>query len=503
MEEAPDEGKAAAQVECRGTSLTDMVSDAALLGHSTDEKLQMEESNAILKEVAHEEDKATRQSDELEVRLVDSMEPLHDAAPSGDSSELKQCTASTKQNLHTEELNAWVPLAATEDGSKAATATESVENVEVTDKDDPVEGKVQEAAAVENLGLNPEEDQQKKSSAPGAHLEDSSVSLKDAERHEHHPILTIDYVMSNVDDRPEEARDINMQEQVADITRDSTKGPDGTPEASSNDPEFVAPADAKKPVKAPFLETTSESDSAPEQTVMEESGDAVQFDISGKDDSPHVDQKTETTVDKVTVDSSNREEPLLEATRKEPAIHESHPNFEKEADDTGAETVIPALDSCELSCAHEMKVSSESQTDSQNDNICLDSLRTDVEASETDECTEMLKEAAVDATGANSAEDGGVRAPETCECNVSRNDAPVHATGLHSAEDEADNPKDVGALTEVKASEEVFSASATPGSLKDCDEKRLAEENQRLNELLQKLLPSGNDQMGVITDLSE
>jgi hypothetical protein len=56
-----------------------------------------------------------------------------------------------------------------------------------------------------------------------------------------------------------------------------------------------------------------------------------------------------------------------------------------------------------------------------------------------------------------------------------------------------------------KASEEAVSAGAsTPNDLKDSDEKKkLAEENQQLKELLQKLLASGNDQMGVITDLSE
>uniref|UniRef100_A0A0A8ZMB3 BAG domain-containing protein n=1 Tax=Arundo donax TaxID=35708 RepID=A0A0A8ZMB3_ARUDO len=497
MEEAPDEGKAAAQVEQQGASLMDITSDEVLLGCSTSEKHQIEESNGIAKE-APEEDKAARRSDELEARLVDSMEPLHDAASSGDSSELKQCTDSTEQILHAEELNAWVSPAATEDNCTAAMSTSSVENVDATDKDGPIEGQVQEAAVVETLELNnkisrAEEDQQKESSAADAHLEDSSVPLKDAKPHQYDPLLSIDSVMSNVDDQPEEARDINVQEQVADITQDSTKEPDGTPEASTNDIEFVASADVEKPLQAPLLEPTSESDSATEPTVHS--------DVSGTDDSPHMDQKNEVTVDHLTVVSANGDEPLLEATRKEPNIQEGHPNLAEEADDTRAETILPELDPCELSCAHEMKVSSESQTDSQNDHVCLDSSSTDVQASETDECTKTLKEALVGATGADSAEEIGVQVPEAGECNESWNHAPTS----DSAEEEADNPKkeDMRMQTETKASEEAFSASATPGSLKDNDEKRLAQENRKLKELLQKILASGNDQMGVITDLSE
>uniref|UniRef100_A0A0A9DJB4 BAG domain-containing protein n=1 Tax=Arundo donax TaxID=35708 RepID=A0A0A9DJB4_ARUDO len=473
----------------------------------TEQKHQIEQSSATTMEEAPGEDKAARQTDELQVPLVDSMEPLHDAASSGDSSELKERTASTEQNLHTEELNAWVSPAATEDDSTVAVATASVANVEAPDKDDPVVGQVHEAAAVETLELNhevspAEEDQQKESSSLDAHLEDLSVPLKDAEPHELDPILTIDSVLSNVDDQPEAARDINMQEQVADITQYSTKEPDGTPEASTNDIELVDSADVEEPVQAPLLEPTLESDSCPEETGLE-SGDALQSDVYGKDDPPHEDQKNEPTVDNLAVGSANGEPPL-EATRKESDIQESHPNLAKEADDTRAETVLPELDSCELSCADEMKVSLENQTDSQNDHVCLDSLRTDVQASEADECTKMPKEAPVSAMGANCAGEVCVRVSETGECNELPNDPPVRVIGVNSAEEEADNPKeDVGVQTETKPSEEAFSAAAGLGDLKDSDEKRLAEENQKLKGLLQKLLASGNDQMGVIIDLSE
>lgn len=53
------------------------------------------------------------------------MEPLHDAALSEDSNVLKQCSASTKHNGHTEESHTGVSPAATED-STAAMATASL-----------------------------------------------------------------------------------------------------------------------------------------------------------------------------------------------------------------------------------------------------------------------------------------------------------------------------------------------------------------------------------------
>ncbi|XP_062218773.1 BAG family molecular chaperone regulator 6 [Phragmites australis] len=483
MEVAHEEGKAAVHIEFKGASSMDMMSDAALPEHPAhNQECHIEESNSVSMEEVTEEEKTAVEDEGQEVPIVDSMEPLHDAASSGDFSGMKQCTASTGQNLLDEESNTGVSPAATED-IKATTATASLDSRLVTDKDGSVEGQIRDAVGVESPELKqdvpPAEAQHNESSAPIVNVEDSSVSLKDAEPHEHDPTRTIDSVMSNADDQPEEVRGINMQEQVAAITQDLTKEQDETPEASMDDTKLAASADAEKPDQAALLEPTSESDSAREQTALEESDDAVQCEVSGKDDSPHVDQRIEPTVDKLTGGSAKGEDPLLEASRKEPDIQESHPNIGEETDDTKAETVFPELDSCGLSCVHEDGITGS----------CVDA-----QVSETDECNEALKEAPAGATGAHSAE----------EVDVRPNNTPVHATVVNSAEKEADSPKeDVDVQTENKASEEAFSASATPDSLKDSDEKGLAEENQKLKELLHKLLASGNDQMGVITDLSE
>ena len=401
-------------------------------------------------------------------------------------------------------------------------------------------------AAVEIMELkhdaSPAEDQKRELSCPIVHLEDSSVSLQDGQ----YDPSPADSIMSNTEDQSEEATDISIQEQAVDTMQDLMEEPDGTPEASTKNIERSAPADADEPILKPNPD--------PEQTVLDESDGAVQCGVSHKDEPPHEDQKTEATVDKLSGGSTNDGDSLLGASRKEPDIQESHPNLAEEADDTRDENeiVLPELDSYELSCAHEggitgherseTEVSSESQTDVQKDNA-------DVAVSETDACTETLKEAPVDssaedvgvqvsvtekctemlensaedvgvemsmtekrtempedaqvgALGANPAQDVGVQVPVTEKCSE---DASVRAAGANAAEEEAHNLKeDVAVQMVSKASEEALSAAATPDlGLKDSDEKKLAEENKQLKELLQKLLASGNDQMGVITDLSQ
>jgi hypothetical protein len=117
----------------------------------------------------------------------------------------------------------------------------------------------------------------------------------------------------------------------------------------------------------------------------------------------------------------------------------------------------------------------------------------------TEKCTEIPEDAQAGTLGANSAESVGVQRSLAEKCTEG-------AVGADLAEKEPDNPKvDIAVQMDNKASEEAVSAGAsTPNDLKDSDEKKkLAEENQQLKELLQKLLASGNDQMGVITDLSE
>ncbi|KAL6629437.1 hypothetical protein ACP70R_029202 [Stipagrostis hirtigluma subsp. patula] len=503
-EEAPDEGKDAAHVQTQRASSVDMISDAALSGHSTgtDSKQQIEELDAG--EIP-EQEKATTQEKAQEVPQVDSMEELHDAPAAGDSSALEQYTATTEQNHHTEESDSGVSTAGTED-IIASSAVTSVESGVVMNEDGSAEGQMKETAAIESLELKhdvspAEEDQQQESSV--GHLEDSSVYSKDQEPHELDLTTADGSVMSNTDNQPEEAMGSNMKEQVADATQDSAKEPDGTPEASLDEIELVASPDAEKPVPAPLLEPTLEPDSSLERTVLEESDDAEQRELSGKDDSPHVDQKNVLAVDKLSGGSP-------QASTKEPDNQEGQPNLAEEAGNTRAETVLPELDECELSCAHEgaitgyespeVKVSSESQTASQNSS---DSRHADVVVSEKDECTEMLREAPVGRME-TAAEEVDVRMSETNEANEPQKDVPVCEARADFTEEEADNLKeDVAVQTETKAPEEAFVASAKPGGLKECDEKKLAEENQKLKEMLQKLLASGNEQMSVITDLSE
>ncbi|PUZ75011.1 hypothetical protein GQ55_1G113300 [Panicum hallii var. hallii] len=541
-------------------SSTYMLSDAGLPEYPTDnQEHEVEESNAVSVEQVTAEKPAVEDEEKEAPLLVNSTEQLHDSASAEDSSRLKQCTASTEQSLHAES-NAGLSSASTEDINATAVAA-SLKSGVAAEKDGSVDGQVHGTAAVESMELKrdaslAEEDQQRELSSRIVHLEDSSVSLQDEGQYD--PSPADDSVMSNTKDRSEEATDISIQEQAVDTMQDSTEEPDGILEASMNNVELSASADAKKPDQPALLEPILKPDSDPEQTVVDESDDAVQCGVSRKDEPPHEDQKTEATVDKLTGGSTNDGYSLLRASRKEPDIQESHPNLAEEADDTRDENeiVFPELDSYELSCAHEGAItghersetgaSSKSQTDVQKDDA-------NVAVSETDACTETLKEAPVDSSTSSSAEDVGMQVPVTEKCTempensaedvgvqmsvtekctempsdaqvgaleansaedvgvqVSvmekcTEDASVRAAGANAVEEEAHNLKqDIAVQMESKASEEALSDTATPDDgLKDSGEKKLAEENQQLKELLQKLLASGNDQMGVITDLSE
>ncbi|KAF8676654.1 hypothetical protein HU200_046889 [Digitaria exilis] len=125
-----------------------------------------------------------------------------------------------------------------------------------------------------------------------------------------------------------------------------------------------------------------------------------------------------------------------------------------------------------------------------------------VQAFVTEKCTEMLEDVQMGVSGANSADDAGVQVSATGSITK---DAPVRGAGVNPAEEEAHNLKgDNNVQTENQASEAASSSDGrTEDGLQDGDKKKLAEENQQLKELLQKLLASGNDQMGVITDLSD
>ncbi|KAG2657584.1 hypothetical protein PVAP13_1KG507400 [Panicum virgatum] len=395
-------------------SSTHMLSDAGLPEHPTDnQEHEVEESNAVSVEQVTEEKPAVEDEGQEAPLLANSTEQLHDAASAEDSSRLKQCTASTEQSLHAES-NTGLFSASTED-INATAAVASLESGVATEKDGSVDDQVHGTAAVEIMELkhdaSPAEDQKRELSCPIVHLEDSSVSLQDEGQYDPSPA---DSIMSNTEDQSEEATDISIQEQAVDTMQDLMEEPDGIPEASMNNIECSASADADKPDQPALVEPILKPDSDPEQTVVDESDDPVQCGVSHKDEPPHEDQKTEATVDKLSGGSTNDGDSLLGASRKEPDIQESHPNLAEEADDTGDENeiVFPELGGYELSCAHEggitgherseTEVSSESQTDVQKDNA-------DVAVSETDACTETLKEAPVDSSTSSSAEDVGCR----------------------------------------------------------------------------------------------
>lgn len=367
-------------------------------------------------------------------------------------------------------------------------------------QDGPLDSHVHETAALENVELKDDvssaESQHSKSSSPVVHLEDPLVPLKDVEQH---GLSTAeDFVVSNTEDE-QEARDVSLQVPAVDSMQDSGKIPDGITEASTNDDlELGTSADIEKHDQPSLLEPTLESNSAPELTVLD-ADDKMNSGVAGKDEVPHVDEKTETTVDRVTGGSANCEDLLCES-RKEPDIEESHPSLGEVADNTTGGSVFPDSDSCDLSCPHDggitvyeepEMISSENQTDAQKENVYSD-------VSETDECTKTQKAAPVGTDGENSAKDSDVPVSEMDKCNEMPKEAPAHATGANPAEDEASLEEDIAVQTENKAS-----ASPAPEDPKVSDEEKLAEENQKLKELLQKLLASGNDQMGVITDLNE
>jgi len=291
MEVPHEEGKAAEQIGFQGVSSTDLMRAASLPEHPLDnherqmkESLpehphdnhehQMKESNADSLET-NKERKIVVTDERQEMPLVESTGPLHDAAPTVVSSGQENYMASTERSFHAEESNSGFSPAVTRD-IKATTATESLDNELAADNDGSVEDQTREAVGVE--GPEQKHDVSPVEEAP-------NVILEDAEAHKHDPTTAADLVTC-----PEETKNMNMQEQVADSTQDSTKEPDGTPEVSMHD---IEPAASEDPTQVALLEPTSESDSVPEQTVLEESNSAMQSELSDKENVPHVDQNNE------------------------------------------------------------------------------------------------------------------------------------------------------------------------------------------------------------------
>ncbi|KAL5212925.1 hypothetical protein ABZP36_023772 [Zizania latifolia] len=502
-EEAHDEGKAATQLECQGALSTDVMSGASLLGHST-EKNQIEESNTISSEESCEEKDAPLVRGQ-EAPSGDFVEPLHDTTLSEDSNEMQQCTSSERSNT--------MISPATTENSTIIVVTTSVQSGVAAVTDGPVERQVPGAATVESSELErcvvpADEDQCKEPSAPVASLEDSSVSLKNEKPQDHDPAPSVYSGMSNLAEQPEEARDVNLQQKVADAdsTQNATEKSNGTLEAAMagiNNDDYATSSDTENYMQSPLLQTTSELQTTFELDVLEESEVAKQCEVSCENDSVLVGKQNERTENQ-TGDSGNAEDPTLVAVGMEADIHESGSRGM-------TEPILPEMGSSEVSCekvgvtGHEdskIYASSECQTDLHKESCCNE-MGADNPKDVSVQTENMASE---EASLASATPDDGMK---------DENKVP----------EETDNPKeDVSVKIANMASEESSLASATPGDgMKDenkvpeeaspdyvtCDsskndnENKLAEENQKLKEMLQKLLASGSDQMGVITELSE
>ncbi|KAM0876076.1 hypothetical protein ACQ4PT_036405 [Festuca glaucescens] len=492
-----DEGKAALPGECQGTSSMDALCDAALSGCSTDQKHHMEKSNTMSMEELSKKEKAAAKDEGHEVSSLNCVEPLQDKSVSEESSMLQQCSGSTECDSCTEELNTGVSSpGATEDGT-AATATLSMQSGALVDKvsshctylDDGINMKVglvnelltqctmkQDCVAEgpESSALKPaaaaaatEDDQYKETSAQ---FDQPPVHLKNPVLHEHDPRLAS--VAFSPGDQPEEAMDASTQSQVDTMQDSSARGPDGTPELTAGDNstmDCVSTVVSENPVQSSLLEETPQCDSALQESGLQESEAVKQCEVSHEDDPALVNQTNEARLENQVGGSSTEEKDEAVSSENEAKTVESTLHVAGAPSNMCAEPVLPESVSDESPCdqdgamSHEnpdSKMSLESQGHSQNEDLSGD---------------------------------------KTSECNETKEEASVCETGTPRAEPQSDDPKDDAAIQ--MASEEA-AAAVSHEAVKN-DEKNLADENLKLKEMLQKILSSGNDQMGIITELSE
>ncbi|KAM0833042.1 hypothetical protein ACQ4PT_064530 [Festuca glaucescens] len=510
-----------------------------------------------------EEGNAAANSEGHEVSSVVCVESLHDESLSEESSTLERCVASTEPNSCTEELNTGVSSPG-------------------VDKDGAAEGQVWQSAASESSVLKPtaaaatEDDQYNGTSVQFAQ---PCVYLKDAELDEHDPRLAS--IAFCLGDQPEEARDADMQNQVADAMQDSDREPDGTTEpmvSDTNSMEYVSTDIAENSLQSPLLEQTPQSDSGLQQSRLQEVEVVKQHDptlvdlpnearlenpeggsSSGeKDEAVSSENKAKTVENTLHVagaPSNMCAEPDLpeSVSNESPCDQDSTRSHENSAQSPLLEE-MPQPDSapqqsqlkesevvkqCEVSYkddlalvnqTNETRLENPARGSSVGEKHEAASLENEAKTMEktmhvarvpTNMCAEpglsesMSKEPLCDQDGdmlhenpdsktslerQSHPQNEDLSRDKTSECNETLQEASVCVTGPHCAELPADNSKeDAGIQT---ASEEVATVSAAHGAVTS-DEKNLADENLKLKEMLQKLLSSGNDQMGIITELSE
>jgi hypothetical protein len=324
-----------------------------------------------------------------------------------------------------------------------------------------------ESSALKPAAAATEDDQYKETSAQ---FDQHPVHLKDAVLHEHD--LRLSSVAFSPGDQPEEAMDASTQSQVDTMQDSSTGGPDGTPELTADDNstmDCVSTVVSENPVQSSLLEETPQCDSALQESGLQESEAVKQCEVSHEDDPALVDQTNESHLERPIGGSCTEEKGEVLSSEKEAKTVESTLHVAGAPSNMCAEPVLPESVSDESpwhqdgTMSHEnpdSKMSLESQGHPQNEDLSGD---------KTSECNETLEEASV------------------CE------------TGTPGGEPQSGDPKEDAA---VQMASEEAAAAVSHEAVKN-DEKNLADENLKLKEMLQKLLSSGNDQMGIITELSE
>jgi len=483
-----DEGKAASPGGCQGTSLVDYLCDAALLGHSTEQKCHMEESNTMSSEDSCKKEKDTANGEGHDLSSVDCKESLHDECLPEESSTPEQSSASTEHSSCTEESNTAASSPGTTEDGTAAMATLSRQSAGSIDQDGAAEGQVWHSADLQSSALKPD-DAIATEDETSVQFAQSCVCLKGPELREHDPHLTSTAFSRG--DRPEEAQGADVQNQVADTMQDSSaKEPDGTPEPNTDGVGCVSTATGENNVKSPPLR----------KSRLEEPEAVKQCEVCYKEEPAVVDRPDEACQENPVGGSSIGERHEAISVENEAKTGENTPHVVTVPSNMCAEPATPENVSNESPCdqggtmSHENPDSEmplESQSHPQNEDLSGD---------KTSECNKMLNEALVCATEPHPAELPTDNPKEDAGIHMAPEEASVCATEPHHAELSTDNPKQDAGIK--MAPEEAANVSATHGAANN-DEKSLADENLELKEMLQKLLSSGNHQLGVITELSE
>ncbi|XP_020158051.1 uncharacterized protein [Aegilops tauschii subsp. strangulata] len=536
-EEVQDEEKAAAAGECQGVPPTDVMPDAASSGLITEKKHQIEEPG-ILREECAEECSCQQQKDgeKGEESSTHHIEPLH--------------YTPARQNCHTEESDQRVSRTTTEDG-KTSMTTACMDSELAADNDGSAEGgQVQESAPVGISWLKhdaaPAEDQFKEPGAPSLHLEDedSSVPSKAADPHENDPAIADDSIaIMTPADQQEESVNADMQKEVAETMVDSDKEPNGMGDAGNMDyvtganaettkqekiglvgPEATRQCDVSHMGDSALVEQQNEGGSAMENTVNDvigvepeaialesrvaaivEETEAVPLEIDGKttentlDDAAPLENRDkimENTMNvaigedpeaavPLEVEGKTIENTLNDAVGEEPEavpLESRVKTMENTLNDAGcpsktsAEPALPESRGDGAPCEHG------GATVYANPNSKVPSESHGGEQKEQDD-------------------DGGkVDVSESLACAVGANSAvPAQEAG------EPEEGAAEGAFPEEEEAAATAPATRDDGlkSSYDGNNTGVSDENQKLKEMLQKVLASGNDQMGVIAELSD